>query len=316
MSWFELAHACKPALDVGFDFTITAGLHSQLSGVLAAFAFAALTFALQPLQASADQKVLNENKSSLAHAVTTLLCSFLALVVTTFLFSILAGEDGATASTRSAAEEALSSAAFAISALMLLYAVIGLVESSGLSETAREVRAVVVLGVPVFAMLLVGLAISDAAHANSVAARGGAGACAAVAVESRISFAATVLLPSFVFVLTGLMVAAKYTTFTRPWVANIKVTTPGSSGVRRNLFPKASLFVVLLLGGWSAWIGEQVQGFQLLSATLWVLLIFYALFLLWQTVILLFSTPGEQLELGAAAPTPESSTATLAGAGP
>lgn len=277
---------CPPTAN--YDLSATAALHSQLSGVLAAFAFAALTFLLTPLQGRAPWRRAQEQESAHNHLVVTLLVAFLCLVVTTFMFSVLAGErDAALTNGRAATEELLSAVAFAISALLLLYAVFALVELTGLRETADEVRAIVVIVVPALAATLVGLSAEDVAQAQvtATARKGADGVLECVASSVPDAVGASVGWLTGAMVGLGIVLVGLSRTV-------LKGRFPGFRSVLlRNLYPKVGAGVVVLLAVWST--STSGTGTQVLSsAGTWAVLASCTVALVASMVVFLWADPG------------------------
>jgi hypothetical protein len=94
-----------------FDITAAAALYSALAGILAGFAFAAMVLII-------DRHKSERRDLELEGVVVTLLGAFLGLVVSTFLYAVVSGEE--LTAPRAAILNLLASSAFSISILTLL----------------------------------------------------------------------------------------------------------------------------------------------------------------------------------------------------
>lgn len=127
-----------------FDILTTAGLYSQLAGVLAGFAFAALTLILSVhLAEGARRDPADTRESRLrahqaqADAALVLTVAVVSLVLSAVAYAVLAG--GRTSGSRSASEELIAGAGLVTSVTILFYAVVLLfdaAEQRGLADGA------------------------------------------------------------------------------------------------------------------------------------------------------------------------------------
>ncbi len=115
-----------------FDLSVTAGLYSQIAGILAGFAFTAI---LLPLAITRE----NDDVSDVGHAITAFTCAFFGLVLAAIEYAVMAGEPGEQALRgRASVEELMIGAGFALSALLLLYGLYQLLV--GHTNQHRELR--------------------------------------------------------------------------------------------------------------------------------------------------------------------------------
>jgi hypothetical protein len=132
---------CK--LWLQFDFSQSAGNYSQLSGVLAGFAFLAIMLVLsrQHRRGSESDAVREYEQDN--RFVTALACACLGLVTAATLFSLLSGEEGcALISGRALSKEVLAGVAFFFSVYTLLFGAVQLVAASALGTHFRFIVAV------------------------------------------------------------------------------------------------------------------------------------------------------------------------------
>jgi hypothetical protein len=130
---------------VPFDDSAAAGFYSQLTGVLAGFAFAGLIFMLTKRQDPEEPQGEQANG-----ALLLLLASFLGLTVTSLAYAVIGGEKSGAAGV----EHVFAGLGFAASAVALLLAVLELV---GLLAAALEpvIWFIVVRLVPIVGVLYV-----------------------------------------------------------------------------------------------------------------------------------------------------------------
>src|SRR5262245_41645786 len=150
-----------------FDISGTAALYSQLSGVLAAFAFGAIALVLpgshrrgQP-DDSPDSGVDDRRDE---HVLLALVAAFLSLIVATVEYAVLAGERGcALLAGRAASEEFLGGMALAFAVLLLLTATVQLVVYSGIQRIGHHARLLVCTIGPPLSILFLSVAAQDVA---------------------------------------------------------------------------------------------------------------------------------------------------------
>lgn len=150
--------ACGQAA-LSFDMTGSASLYSQMAGVLAAFAFAAVTLVLPGMHRRASVVSKREEAADVRSdslVLLALISAFFSLLIATLQYSVLAGERGcALIKGRAASEELLGGVAFAFAVLLLLYAIVQLVGNSGIAGLSFHARLIVtVLGAPLAVLFL------------------------------------------------------------------------------------------------------------------------------------------------------------------
>ncbi|MGW3959119.1 hypothetical protein ACWED2_04805 [Amycolatopsis sp. NPDC005003] len=150
--------ACGQAV-LSFDVTGSASLYSQMAGVLAAFAFAAVTLVLPGMHRRASVVSKREEAADVRSdslVLLALISAFVSLLIATLQYSVLAGERGcALIKGRAASEEFLGGVAFAFAVLLLLYAIVQLVGNSGIAGLSFHARLIVtVLGAPLAILFL------------------------------------------------------------------------------------------------------------------------------------------------------------------
>jgi hypothetical protein len=113
----ELSRTIAHCSYINFNITTTAGLYSQLAGILAGFAFTALMF-LAATRVSAPNR-----GHAFADAIRILIAAFLSLVLTSLDYAIFAGQPSASYN-NVASEEPIVGVGFAVSGALLIYAII------------------------------------------------------------------------------------------------------------------------------------------------------------------------------------------------
>lgn len=118
-----------------FDITKASGYYSQMAGVLAGFAFAAIIFLIQsqPL-GQLNQQLSQQRRANLQKVLTCFIAAFLGLVISTFLYAVVSGEE--VMAPRAMTLGFLSSIAFSIAVLNLLNGVVWLFKTWDMSDTA------------------------------------------------------------------------------------------------------------------------------------------------------------------------------------
>jgi hypothetical protein len=138
-----LREATQCDLWLQFDFSQSAGNYSQLSGVLAGFAFLAIMLVLsrQHRRGSASDAAREYEQDN--RFVTALACACLGLVTAAALFALLSGEEGcALISGRALSKEVLAGVAFFFSVYTLLFGAVQLVSAAALGAHFRFIVAV------------------------------------------------------------------------------------------------------------------------------------------------------------------------------
>ena len=170
-----LREASPCELWLQFDFSQSAGNYSQLSGVLAGFAFLAIMLVLSRQHRRESPTDAAREYAQDTRFITALACACLGLVTAATLFSLLSGEVGcALISGRALSKEVLAGVAFFFSVYTLLFGAVQLVSASALGTHFRFIVAV--LAPPLVVTFIVAslndLALSLANPPNQPAAPG------------------------------------------------------------------------------------------------------------------------------------------------
>jgi hypothetical protein len=150
-----------------FDISATAGMYSQLTGVLAGFAFVAITLVLAGDHRRKGEEVAGDVRETTTdvHVLLALVAAFLGLIIATLEYAVLAGERACGLMLgRAASEEFLGGIIFAFAVFVLLYAVVQMVAHSGLPRIGEHVRVIVTLFGPPLAILFLAVAAQDVAN--------------------------------------------------------------------------------------------------------------------------------------------------------
>ena len=149
------ASSCVPSLP---NIAATSASYAQMTGVLAGFAFTALVVLLTPTQVERRA----ENKRQTGCLFTALASAFVALLMTTLVYSVLAGENVAVAGGRAATEELIDAPAFALAFIILFHGLTLLLHvGKAHFSTVRAVHIITVLFLPVLALLFLVSAVPD-----------------------------------------------------------------------------------------------------------------------------------------------------------
>lgn len=287
---------CPPA-DT-FDVTRSASLYSSLAGVLAGFAFFAMIYILTAMQGRLIQGPFGDDEASSEqnHVIISLVSAFLGLVVATFLYAVLSAEQNESLiGGRASGEELLSGIAFAFAVMALLYGLTLLIGGVGLTITAHEARAIIVMLGPPLSMMFLGFAAQDDAFAeflSSTTISGGHKMCYEPSFYRQTTIWATTVLPLFVF---GTCLALVVLSRTVLNVGRGFALPRGRRWFSRNALPKLSLLVCLAAAIWSATWSERDPGAHLSHAQVWCWLVATAVGLTVQAVFILWSRAGETL---------------------
>jgi hypothetical protein len=127
-----------------FDYSRSAGYYSQLAGVLAGFAFLAISLLLSRQHRRDVQTDLAEERQQDKQIVTALGCALLGLIATAALYALSAGEQGcALISARALSKSVLAGVAFVFSVYTALFATVQVVSAAALGAHLRFMVAVV-----------------------------------------------------------------------------------------------------------------------------------------------------------------------------
>ncbi|MFG2951869.1 hypothetical protein [Streptomyces adustus] len=128
---------------ISFDIGATTGLLSQLTGVLAGFSFTAVVISMSRAldgRSAGQTPAPDSVKESLDRAMPVMVCSFLALVVTSVSYSAISG-DAANAG-RAATEELVCTLAASVSTILMFYSIVLLLEVAEAWDAAGHGRRV------------------------------------------------------------------------------------------------------------------------------------------------------------------------------
>lgn len=153
---------CRATSHYPFSITTTAGYYSQLAGVLAGFAFTALIFL-------ATARITREDsKDAFASALRVLVAGFLALILTSLGYAVLAGEPGTDG--RTASDEPILGVGFAIAGTLVVYAIALTLDaadqlvdwpSPALQQVGASTRHAIAVGVAPLLILYIYLGVQD-----------------------------------------------------------------------------------------------------------------------------------------------------------
>jgi hypothetical protein len=140
----------RKGLKLVFDLSVTAGLYSQVAGILAGFAFTAI---LLPLAIPRG----NDDVTDVGHAITAFACAFFGLILAAIEYAVMAGEPGGQALRgRASVEELMIGAGFALSALLLLYGLYQLlIGHTAQHQELRQAGRVLILVVGIVGPIIV-----------------------------------------------------------------------------------------------------------------------------------------------------------------
>lgn len=163
-----------PNIGLFFNISTTAGLYSQLAGVLAGFAFAALILLLTG-RITPGSTGATTSGHAFARATRVLVVAFIGLVITSVDYAVLAGDTSG--SPRSATLELLSGLAFATSGALLMYAValtfdgvnaaIDSTANADLLDVGCYIRRVLAIIVTPLLLFLLYLGVQDFKYASN-----------------------------------------------------------------------------------------------------------------------------------------------------
>jgi hypothetical protein len=133
----------SPDLWLQFDYSKSAGYFSQLAGVLAGFAFLAITLLLNRQHRRGTEADAAQEHRQDAQIVTALGCALLGLVAAAAMCALLAGEQGWwLTSGRGMSRYVLAAVAFVFSLYTALFAAVQLVSVAALGAHLRFMVAV------------------------------------------------------------------------------------------------------------------------------------------------------------------------------
>ncbi|GAA4242967.1 hypothetical protein [Dactylosporangium darangshiense] len=158
----QLALSCVPPT---FNIAATSAAYAQMAGLLSGFAFTALVMLLKPTR---SRRRRPEDQLPVA-----LFAAFVALLLSTLTYSLLAGEDVVGARARTATEELVDGLPFGLAFIMLLHGLTFLLDSGGAGRAlVRAVHVITVLVLPALTMLYLVNAVPDMESARAQLAGG------------------------------------------------------------------------------------------------------------------------------------------------
>ncbi|MEU5725023.1 hypothetical protein ABZ783_24800 [Micromonospora sp. NPDC047738] len=150
-----------PAL---IDIAVISGFYSQMSGVLAGFAFTAMVFLLTPARSYLPSRPMRGGGGELL----ALFAAFVALVITTLLYSVLAGETAGQARPRAATAAIIDGVVFGLAVIMLFQGVTVLMQRTVVDRAVlAAARFVTVVAVPTLAFYYIVTGASDITSARA-----------------------------------------------------------------------------------------------------------------------------------------------------
>ncbi|MET9565771.1 hypothetical protein [Streptomyces tauricus] len=126
---------------ITFDIGATSELYAQLTGLLAGFSFTAVVIALSrslERTPAGQTPAPDPIKESLDRALPVMICSFLALVITSLTYSAITGDADNTG--RATIEELVGGLTFQVSGIIMFYSVVLLLEAAEAWEAANHSR--------------------------------------------------------------------------------------------------------------------------------------------------------------------------------
>lgn len=139
------------------SFPTIAGYFSSLTGLLAGFAFTALTMLLTPTQ---NDERKSEGRASNNGSLLTIFVTLVALIISSLNFSVIAGES--VLNGRVATQELMVCIPFGLSVIMIFHGVGLLLRESGVDRVAVWIaQLVTVVMAPVMAMVFAGTEITQ-----------------------------------------------------------------------------------------------------------------------------------------------------------
>jgi len=153
----EHALACEGCKTIlCFDITKASGYYSQMAGVLAGFAFAAIILLIQsqPLGQPNQQQ-----RANLQKVLISFITAFLGLVITTFLYAVVSGEE--VMAPRAMTLGFVSSIAFSIAVLDLFYGVVWLFKAWDMGDIATTSGRIAGFVLPLIIYIYMGVTALD-----------------------------------------------------------------------------------------------------------------------------------------------------------
>jgi len=140
-----------------FDLTKAAGYYSQLASVLSGFAFAAIVFLIQSQRSDREGRA-GEGDPDLQNVLISFLTAFIGLILATFLYAVIAGEE---AKVRAMASGFLASIVFSIAVLNLFYGIIWLFHAWRMHRVLDVSKRAVATVIPIVVYAYMGITALD-----------------------------------------------------------------------------------------------------------------------------------------------------------
>jgi hypothetical protein len=194
----NLAKDCSPP---AFDVAVTSGYYAAMAAVLAGFAFTALVMLLTPTQ-------VEQRRSQPAYSggdvFLAFMAAFVALIVSTLTYSVLAGEDVGSARGRAATQELVDGLPFGLAVVMLFHGLALLVgrehdQRTLPSWTARVFTTVVG---PILTLFYLVNGMTDTESARAVAHKAACASTTPYLVGLALTVAMTMLLTAAIVLIT------------------------------------------------------------------------------------------------------------------
>lgn len=160
------ASTCLPHLP---NIAATSAAYAQVTGLLAGFAFTALVVLLTPTQVERRPR----NRQQTGYLLTALFSAFVALLMTTMAYCLLAGEDVTAARGRTVTQELVDGLPFGLAFISLFHGLTLLLHvGQAPASVVRTVHTITVSVLPVMAFFYLVSAVPDT-EATRAALNGG-----------------------------------------------------------------------------------------------------------------------------------------------
>jgi hypothetical protein len=142
-----------------FNISTTAGYYAQMTGLLAGFGFTAMVVLLTPTQV--EGRGFN-GRAKDNGVLLVLLAAFVALTLSTLMYSVLAGESSDQARGRAATVELVDGLPFGLAVIMLFYGITLLMQGGHIDRMAVWVaRVMTIVVAPTLTFYYIGSGVSD-----------------------------------------------------------------------------------------------------------------------------------------------------------
>jgi hypothetical protein len=281
----DVSQSVCPPFDV-FHVNLGAGFYAGIAGVLAGFAFVAMTYVLAGLQSQGGGIAhTREGRSTENTIIVSLFCAFLSLLITAILYASIASEGEI--SPRAASENMLAAVTIVYGTGVLIFSITLLISSAGLEHTAREVRTIVVLVLPAVAVRLTAqgaqtVVLNEIRWDSSTR-------CADSGLYDELGRWGGGVLPLVVLSASIALVVLSRTVLRPPRFLGFP---QGSRWWLHNPLPKISLVVVIGTATRMASLSRRDAGDHLSDGEVWFWLGLIAVGLLAQSMVSLWTRPG------------------------